>query len=124
MTSVTLTKLFMNLHSTGDALSAQSNSRSAAYVNLGERKHLSGGRLRFVSVVGEEGTFNFTMLAVPETDVEVLRAWKGQTVQVRDDRGRIFVGVYKDVSTVDLNDKKTSYDVVLTLETVTADEGV
>ncbi len=124
MAVVTLTKLFVNLLSTGEYVAAQSNARQAQYVDLVEVKRLAGGRLRAVSVVGEEGTFGFTMLDVPVADVDKLRLWKGQTVQVRDDRGRVFLGAYSTVDTGDVGDKKTSYNVTLTVKTVTAPEGV
>ena len=62
MTSVSLTALFVNLLATGEYVVAQSNSRDGAYTNLGEVKHLSGGRQRGVSAVGEQGTFTFVMV--------------------------------------------------------------
>ena len=124
MTSLTLTALFINLLSTGSYVTAQSNSRAATYANLGEVKHHSGGRQRAVTAVGEQGTFTFNLIDVPTATVDTLREWKGQAVQVRDDRGRIFTGVYFDTPTAEVPDRKTSYNVAISLRTVTAVEGV
>lgn len=124
MTTLTLTKLFVNLLSTGAFVAAQSDGRASAFSNIGEVKQLAGERFRSVTVAGEAGTFSFVLLDVPAADVETLKTWKGQTVQVRDDRGRVFVGVYHNVSPTDVRDKKTSYNVPITLKTVTVDPGV
>lgn len=124
MTTLTLTKLFVNLLSTGAFVAAQSDSRSAQYTNAGEVKQLAGERLRSVTVAGERGTFSFVLLDVPVADVDTLRSWKGQTVQVRDDRGRVFFGVYHEVTPTDVRDKKTQYNVAIALKTVTVDPGV
>ena len=124
MTTLTLSKLFVNLVSTGEAVSAQSNGRGEEYENTGEVKQLAGERLRSVTVAGERGKFSFTLLEISAADVATLRLWKGQLVQVRDDRGRVFFGVYHAVRPLDVRDKKTSYDVAIVLSTVTADPGV
>jgi hypothetical protein len=124
MTTLTLTKLFVNLVSSGAAVSAQSTGRGEDYTNTGEVKQLAGERLRAVTVAGERGQFAFVMLEVPAADVATLRLWKGQLVLVRDDRGRAFYGVYHNVRPTDVPDKKTSYNVAITLFVVTADTGV
>lgn len=124
MTTLTLTKLFVNLLATGAFVSANSAGRGSEFENAGEVKQLAGERFRSVSVAGERGTFSFVMLDVPAADVATLRLWKGQTVQVRDDRGRVFTGVYFKVNPVEVVDRKTSYNVAISLVTVSAPEGV
>lgn len=124
MTTLTLTKLFVNLVASGASVSAQSNGRGEEYSNTGEVKQLAGERLRSVTVAGERGQYSFTMIDVPAADVATLRTWKGQLVQVRDDRGRAFFGTFFDVRPVDVRDRKTSYDVSIVLRVVTAPTGV
>lgn len=124
MTTLTLTKMFVNLLATGASVAAQSNGRQSGFSNIGDVKQLAGERFRSVTVAGEAGVFSFVLLEVPVADVELLRAWKGQTVQVRDDRGRVFFGTYHQVTPTDIDDKKTSYNVAITLKTVTVDPGV
>jgi hypothetical protein len=116
--------MFVNLVATGAAVSGQSFGRGEEYTNAGEVKQLAGERLRSVTVAGERGQFAFSLLELSAADVVTLRAWKGQLVQVRDDRGRVFFGVYHAVKPIDVPDKKTSYSVGITLLTVTADAGV
>ena len=87
ITTLSLTKLWINLLSSGAAVSAYSNDRSGAFTNIGEVKQMAGGRQRGISVVGEAGVYQFTLVDVPIADVDTLRLWKGQTVQVRQQPG-------------------------------------
>jgi|SRR5688500_2900880 len=124
MTTLTLDKLWVNLHSTGAAVAAYSNDRAAQYTNVGEVKHLAGGRQASVTVVGEQGTYAFTMLDVPTADVDLLRAWKGQTVQVRNNRGQLFVGTYFQITPSEVTDRAASYNVAINLRVVSVEQGV
>lgn len=124
MTVLTLDKLWINLHSTGEAVAAYSNDRSTAYANIGEVKHLAGGRQASVSVVGEAGTYSFTLVDVPTASVDILRGWKGQTVQVRNNRGQLFIGTFFAVPPSEVADRLTSYNVAITLQVVSVEQGV
>lgn len=124
MTTLTLDKLWINLLSTGVAVSAYSNDRAAAYANIGEVKHLAGGRQASVSVVGEAGTYTFTLVDVPTADVDTLRSWKGQAVQVRNNRGQLFNGTYFAVTPAEVTDRLTSYNVAIDLRVVSVEQGV
>lgn len=124
MPTLTLDKLWVNLDSTGQAVSAFSNSRTASYRSLGEVKQLAGGRQRGMKIVGEQGHYSFTILEVPTSDVDTLRSWMGETVQVRNDRGQVFVGIFFEVNPGEVVDIKTKYDVAISMRVVTAPEGV
>jgi hypothetical protein len=124
MTVLTLDRLWINLISTGDAVSAYSADRAGAYTNIGEVKHLAGGRQASVSAVGEAGTYSFTMVDVPTASVDILRSWKGQAVQVRNNRGQLFNGTYFQVSPGEVSDRLTSYNVSITLQVVSVEQGV
>jgi hypothetical protein len=126
--TVDLTAVWLNLLATDESVSANSRDRAPDYTNTGEIKHLSGGRMRAVTVVGESGVIGFTLTDVTETTVTTLRAWKGQAVRYRDNRGRMFTGVFLQVTPRELADghgfaNKLS-DVALSVRFVDAPTGV
>ena len=124
MPTLTLTKTFVNLVSTGAAVSGQtSRGRGETYQLPGEVRTYAGGRRRAITGVGEAGTYTFTLLLVSRTSADTLRGWKGQLVQVRDHRGRKFYGVYFETPTAEYVDRSL-WNVSITLSIVTYDEGV
>lgn len=123
MVTLDLTALFVNLLSSGDMVTAQSSDRNEVHSRISETKHLSGGRQRAITAAGEQTVFTFTMIDVPRSTVDTLREWAGQTVQVRDNRGRLFVGTYSSVPADEIK-ADPLYDVALSLRGVSAPEGV
>lgn len=124
MATLTLTKTFVNLMSTGAAVSGQTaRSRGEAYTQPGEVRTYAGGRRRAITSVGETGTYTFTLLLISRASTELLRAWKGQLVQVRDHKGRLFVGVFFATPVEEIVSRAT-WNVSITLSTVSYDEGV
>jgi len=122
--TLTLTKVWINLLATGVGISAQSKDRTPAYRKVVEVKHLAGGRQRAISIDGEQGSFSFTLVDVPMTDILTLREWVAQAVLVRDHRGQSFYGVFDGLSLAEKKDKLDLYDVALTVRVLTVDEGI
>jgi hypothetical protein len=114
MATLNLTKTFVTLPATGAYVAGQTGrGRGEGYV---------GGRQRSIAQEGERGTYTFVMLRLTRTDVETLRTWMGQVVQVRDNKGRRFYGVYFDVEIIEYIDAR--YNVSIKLTVVTQTEGV
>ena len=91
MATLTLTKMWVNLMATGevDYVAAwhypdDTDTRSVQ----GRRAQYAGGRMRGISQVGTATDWTFTLEAVTAADTDKLAAWLGQTVLVRDNRGR------------------------------------
>jgi len=116
---LTLTKVWLNLVSSGDAISAQSSvERSREHSLSGQVRTYAGGRQRAVSQAGEVGSFEVTLRFLPFATVEKLRTWLGQTVYVRDARGQAFYGVFFSVPITE-HRSPLDYDVTLTVNLVT-----
>lgn len=125
MVTLTLTKTFVTLVSTGVSISAYTRDRSQGYTMQGDVRTMASGRQRSVTVKGERTTYTFTLIDVTEVVIVTLREWKGQTVQVRDNRGRLFYGHFFDVPVAEHGaHESTLSDVALTLRGVTYPEGV
>lgn len=124
MATLTLGKGFVNLVATGQAVSGYMDpDRGEDYEVPGEVRTYAGGRRRSITAAGEAGTYRPVFRNVPRTTVETLRTWQGQLVQVRDNVGRRFVGVYHGVTPTEIRGAGT-WDVGFTLTVVTAPEGV
>jgi hypothetical protein len=124
MVTLLLTKTFVTLMATGATVSAQTGrGRGEDYEVAGQVLTYAGGRRRSITSIGEAGTYRFVLLLVSRSDVDLLRAWQGQLVQVRDNRGRRFFGVYYKVALTEIISRAT-YHVAIELNIVTADEGV
>lgn len=122
---LTLGKLFVNLLSTGVGVSAYSQpGRAATYEKRGDVRVYAGGRLRSVTQEGAPGTFSFTLQDVTRAQIDLLQAWAGLPVQVRDNRGRIYNGVYYTVNEAERFNEPTLYEVPITLNVITFVEGV
>jgi len=95
MATLTLSKIFVNLIDTGEAVSGNSDpSRTQQHDMDGEVRTYAGGRQRSITREGVRGSFGFTLLQLTKANVDTLTSWIGQTVQVRDHRGQRFHGVY------------------------------
>lgn len=125
MATLNLTRVFINLYATGAAVSAVSApGRSESYQVAGETRMYAGGRRRSMTQQGELGSYSVTLLQVPRVDVETLRGWKGQVVQVRDHKGRLFTGTFFVVAIAEYRDTATVFDVAIALDTLTVAVGV
>lgn len=124
MPSITLDRMWLNLLSTGDAVSAFSDERATSFTRPVDVKHYAGGRQRSVAVVGEAGTFSFGLLEVSWSTVDILRAWAGLPVQARDNRGRLFVGTWAAVTPTDMPYRIDVYRVAISMRLVTVEDGV
>jgi len=123
--TLTLTKLFVNLLSTGASVSAQSQpDRLATYEKRGDVRIYAGGRLRSITQEGAPGTFVFVLVDVTRAQITLLRSWAGLPVQVRDNRSRIFQGVYYRVNEIERRNEPTLYDVPIELDVITFVEAV
>lgn len=125
MATLTLTKMFINLLSTGAAVSAQTQrDRPVTYHKRGEVRVFAGNRLRGISLEGAPNTFSFVLQDVTRAQIDTLRNWAGLPVQVRDNRGRIWTGVFYDVDERERFNEPTLYEVPIVLNGVTDVEGV
>lgn len=128
MAVLALDRLWVNLVSTGESVNAKHKVMpEEAWSNEGEVLKYANGRRRLITTPGEAGSFNFVLLGINETVVLVLRSWKTLPVQVRDPRGRKFLGSYltvEKVRTYPLNvcSGEYVYDVGIALATLTMEE--
>ena len=124
MATLKLSKIWVNLASSGQAVaSASAPGRPESYQIGGEVRTYAGGRQRAITRKGEAGTYEFRLLLLDRDAVETLRDWTGQLVQVRDNRGRRYFGVYFGLGVVEQRGRST-WHVDITLRVVTVDEGV
>lgn len=125
MATLVLTKLFINLMSTGQAVSAQTApGRSLSYEIPGEVRTYAGGRQRSISGDGLGAAFGFTLRLVPRATVDTLVSWQGQTVQIRDHLGQRFFSVFHSVTPIEVRGVTGSWDVSISAHMVTVAEGI
>ena len=123
--TLVLDQIWVNLLSTGAAVSAQSApDRAETYTIPGTVRTYAGGRQRSINTAGEMGTFKFTLRVTVRANVETLRTWQGQAVQVRDHKGRRWFGTFFGVDVMEYVSSNTLWDVNITMQVVTATEGV
>lgn len=123
MATLSLGKTFVNLVSTGEAVIAYTGKgRTRAYSTDGDVQRFAGGRFRSISSEGVAGEQTFMLRDVSEDDLATLQSWEGQTVLVRDNRGRRMFGTFYTVGYADGPDP-AYYDVTLNVKEVTYNEG-
>lgn len=123
MASVDLLYTWVNLLSTGESVKGYTaKGRSHQRAADGETRRMAGGRFRAVGTLGVRRTQEFAIRDLSYEDVLKLEEWIGQTVLVRDNRGRRMFGVYWSVPTTDRKDPNF-YDVQLSVTEVTYQEG-
>lgn len=123
MVSVDLDRTFVNLVSTGELVSAYTGrGRSREFETEGSVQPFAGGRFRSIAMEGLAGRQVFMLRDVSEDDIETLKGWIGETVLVRDNRGRRMFGTYYKVG---YNDRMEVdyHDVTIELYEVTYQEG-
>jgi len=123
MVAVTLTRTFVNLVATGESVIAYTGKgRSRAYSQEGDVQRFAGGRFRAISTEGVAGSQTFVLKSVTATQLATLQLWIGQTVLVRDARGRRMFGTYFEVTYADAA-SNIYYDVSISVKEVTYFEG-
>lgn len=123
MAMVTLGKTYVNLVSTGQLVTAYTGKgRTRSHSQEGDVQKFAGGRFRSISVEGLAGAQTFMLRDVPYSDILTLESWIGQTVLIRDNRGRRMFGTYFEVSYTD-GPNENYYDVTLNLKEITYNEG-
>lgn len=122
MVAVILDRTFVNLVSTGETVSAKTGrGRSREYQTTGSVEAFAGGRYRSISTEGLSGKQSFVLRDVTDDDIDTLKSWIGQTVLIRDNRGRRMFGTYYTVAYSDR--MSTYYDVQLDVTEVSYQEG-
>lgn len=124
MPALTLTRLWVNLMSTGEGISGASNRKKQWTVDVDVNvRTYANGRRRAISSPGIRREIPYTMLAVALPTRDYLESWLGRNVQVRDTRGQKWFGVFGGLSVLE-HMPPTLYDVSFTLQTTTTSEGV
>lgn len=123
MAMIVLRKLWIHLLDTGIGLSFYTAfERSLSKGISGEVRTYAGGRQRSVSAVGVKEQVSIQLKQATQLQIDTLESWFGQTVVVRDYRGRRWFGVFYALDVTDRR-KKTLYDVNITFYEVTYVEG-
>lgn len=123
MAAIELTKLWINLLSTGQGVAFPSLGTDSDLGVAGTVRTYAGGRQRYVSREGRGGQLERTLRLVSQRLCEVLESWIGQTVMLRDARGQWWWGVFSKVTRRAVKGS-TLYDVTIGVELVTQSEGV
>lgn len=123
MAVLPLTKLWINLLATGEALSAPTADRGLSVEVGGEVRTYAGGRQRYVGRDGVQSEFTVTLRKLTLSQVATLQAWAGSAVQLRDHRGQIFTAVYSGVQVAEYK-TPLYYDAAITARTITVTDGV
>lgn len=122
MVAIALSQVFINLMSTGDYVAAYSQvGKTATASQDGEVRRYAGGRFRSIVTIGTRRTRQFTLLDVDQDTLDTLESWIGQTVLVRDNRGKRTFGTFFDLNEGDrfTNDR---YNVSVSVTEVTYSE--
>jgi hypothetical protein len=123
MAKITLCQVWVNLMATGQAVHAYSSDRSRGRAVEGQVRKYAAGRMRPVVSEGVRGTFSFKLRDVSGGDVATLESWFGLPVCVRDYRGRVFFGVYFELSESERRTRDL-YDITINLQEITYQLGV
>lgn len=125
MTTLTLTKLWVNLLSTGEAVSAYGQiGRPSEFSIDGDVVTYAGGRQRGESVDGERSTYTFTLVDCTLAQRDKLRLWFGLPVIVRDHRGQAFKATYFAINLNEMTYDLDLYTIAITVHGVTVSESV
>lgn len=123
MATLLLRQAWLNLVSTGAAITAATTGRSQVWSEEGEFRGYAGGRQRYIGREGERGQFTCTLRLLTLAQIATLRTWKGQLVQFRDHRGQQIYGVFRTVTPIE-HKHPGLYDATIELGVVTYTEGV
>jgi hypothetical protein len=127
MATLLLSKTFINLVPVGEenvVSGWRDASESDGRASVGAIRQYAGGRQRGVTQVGVASSWSFTLRGILGTDTDKLAAWLGQTVLVRDNRGRRMYGVLFAVPRTPWKEQLDLYDVEVSLNGVDVVEDV
>lgn len=123
MASISLGQTYINLVSTGELVAAYTaRGRTRTYQSDGKTEPFAGGRYRSITTEGVAGSQTFTLRDVTESQLATLISWIGETVLVRDNRGRRMFGTYYIVGYAD-RVTVGLYDVPIVFSEATYNEG-
>jgi hypothetical protein len=117
-TTLSLDRVWINLLSTGEAVSAYSSDRSFAFETDGEVKTYAGGRRRSLTSEGVQTQFGFTLHDLTQTSLDTLVSWIGLPVQIRDKRGQLFNAVFHRVTPQEIRNSFTLWDAAIAARVV------
>lgn len=110
---------------TGDFVAAVRDAADSDEASVSARvQTLAGGRQRAITTEGVAGQWSVTLRSVSTADTEKLKAWLGQTLLVRDNRGRKMYGMMSRVPRSTWKEQLDLYDVEVSLQLVTVNESV
>lgn len=123
MASVTLDRMWVNLASDPSQYLTLSHAKWTGQESIaGEVRQYASGRLRTVLHGGSVGSQSFSFLTEDMSVLALLRAWMGQTVCLRDHRGRRAFATFLSVSEDDISTRLTQVSV--SFSRVSFDEAV
>ena len=121
MATVLLDRVWINLVSTGAAVSAFTADRGRVHAMEGDVRTYAGGRRRAITVEGIQEQFACTLRQLSAATVATLVEWMGQAVQVRDHRGMLIVGVFFAVIPIE-QIEPTIWDAAIVVRVVSTEE--
>jgi hypothetical protein len=125
MATLLLNKTWVNLFTTGDSVTAwRSGDDVDTQTAAGEVRTYAGGRQRAITAEGVQVGWTFTLVGVTTAGTDLLRSWLGQTIVVRDNRGRRIFGVLFECPRRPWKEQLDMYDVDMSVRGVDATEEV
>ncbi len=125
MATLYLDKTWVTNHVTGATVAAVRDTDDGDEYSVAARvQTYAGGRQRGITTQGVAGTWSVRLRGVAVADTEKLRTWLGQTVLIRDNRGRKMYGLLSSVPRSTWKEQLDLYDVVVAIQLVTVDEAV
>ena len=123
--AVTLSTVWINLASTLSNYQSfpQMSTLSVDTNQPGQVRTYAGGRLRLVTTAGVARTAAVTLAECTRDQINWLQSVVGQTVLVRDDRGRKIWGTFLTPKVTE-NQHNGNGDVTLTINEITYSEAV
>lgn len=126
MTTLTLTKGWLTLLTTGDTFGAYTDrdDRSLTFGIDGGVVNHAGGRQRSYSVEGEAGIMERTFVELTWDNITTLRSWEGELVLYRDWRpGLSMYGTFFGVTPIEIAEKQV-WKAKITINLLTHLEGI
>ncbi len=125
MVMLTLDKTWITNHGTGDTVAGNRDTDDGDEFSVASRvQQYAGGRRRAITTEGVAGQWKVSIRGMTTADTEKLRTWLGQTVLVRDNRGRRMYGLLSRVPRATWKEQLDLYDVEVAIELVTVNESV
>lgn len=126
MATLTLDKTWVSLFTTGDSVAGwrTADDDGDEYGVQARVATYAGGRQRGITTEGVSGTWSVSLRGISTADTEKLRTWLGQTVLVRDNRGRKMWGLLATLPRRTWKEQLDLYDVTVTIQLVTVVEAV